>query len=690
MKKFLSVMIILFLFSNEALGMSKETSGRILDDFNKRQKVMLFENVPFTSQDDAIVFDKDNAVADLQDTIDKLEANKERFKTKKREVKIQKFSLTQAIEDIDNSIKETENSIEDIKKSILDNEKNIEEYVKKMQDLQVKIDSSKKTILDYLSYIYSKGDMVYDGEQVDLLKSIVLNDGNVSDVFNDIYFKSLIEATGQNFIENYRKFIAEYYVTTEELKKQKSENTKLKNRLSMRKNDLSEQKIYKEELLKITKGQEALFNQFLIAQQNKQDSIKEQIKTIDDQYGKNFSKIAEKYNCSGVDFSSLYSSGSEEGENTEDSGTGTEEQSDIIKSNNQDKIDSKSESPDCVKIRQYFELEKKLREYPMAKPNIFSWPVKGQRGISAYYKDPEYTEALGSEHEAVDIRVSQGTDITAPAAGYVYLINSPASGNYAYIALKHADGYVTFYGHVSEVLVKEYDFVKPGQVFAKSGGAKGTPGAGPMTSGAHLHFEVYRYKNSIDPLNYLDLTSLNYNDLPEKYKVKYLRDLQNRYGNRVNVSKYQKFFIEGNSEVERQKNFLAKYATSSFNDWNIWVEESVNAKIDPSFLMCVGLAESSLGNHLKTANNVGNVGNVDSGGTYSFSSPREGIYRMTKTFNNRFLKQYNTMDKLSRWGNQNGPIYASSPENWHNNLVRCISALKGYVIEDNYKFRLDK
>lgn len=40
-------------------------------------------------------------------------------------------------------------------------------------------------------------------------------------------------------------------------------------------------------------------------------------------------------------------------------------------------------------------------------------------------------------------------------------------------------------------------------------------------------------------------------------------------------------------------------------------------------MICIGLAETTLGNHLKTAYNIGNIGNTDSGSTYSFASPTE-------------------------------------------------------------------
>ena len=40
-------------------------------------------------------------------------------------------------------------------------------------------------------------------------------------------------------------------------------------------------------------------------------------------------------------------------------------------------------------------------------------------------------------------------------------------------------------------------------------------------------------------------------------------------------------------------------------------------------MMCIGLAETTLGNRLKTPYNIGNIGNTDNGGTYSFDSPEQ-------------------------------------------------------------------
>lgn len=54
------------------------------------------------------------------------------------------------------------------------------------------------------------------------------------------------------------------------------------------------------------------------------------------------------------------------------------------------------------------------------------------------------------------------------------------------------------------------------------------------------------------------------------------------------------FHIEGDTESEKQINFLKKYASSDFSDRSIWVHESLSEKIDPTFVICVGFAESTL------------------------------------------------------------------------------------------------
>ena len=71
------------------------------------------------------------------------------------------------------------------------------------------------------------------------------------------------------------------------------------------------------------------------------------------------------------------------------------------------------------------------------------------------------------------------------------------------IVLKHDGGFATLYGHVSKFLVKEGDVIRSGDPIALSGGEPGTPGAGHLTTGPHLHFQLLKNGQPVDPLDYL-------------------------------------------------------------------------------------------------------------------------------------------------------------------------------------------
>lgn len=97
------------------------------------------------------------------------------------------------------------------------------------------------------------------------------------------------------------------------------------------------------------------------------------------------------------------------------------------------------------------------------------------------------------------------------------------------------------------------------------------------------------------------------------------------------------FYVEGISEIERQKNFLKTYAAPIFQDYTVWIQESLAESIDPTFVMCVGFAESSLGTNLTTESNIGNVGNTDSGERRTYTDPTSGIRAIAAVLNNNWL-----------------------------------------------------
>lgn len=131
----------------------------------------------------------------------------------------------------------------------------------------------------------------------------------------------------------------------------------------------------------------------------------------------------------------------------------------------------------------------------------FLWPALGR--ISAGFRAPAYERYFGVPHLGMDIVVPMRTPVRAAADGIVFLVRDGGETGYSYILLGHRGGYATIYGHLSGFTVTVGEEVAAGQTIGFSGGEPGTYGAGLMTSGAHLHFEVIQNGVNIDPAGVL-------------------------------------------------------------------------------------------------------------------------------------------------------------------------------------------
>lgn len=154
------------------------------------------------------------------------------------------------------------------------------------------------------------------------------------------------------------------------------------------------------------------------------------------------------------------------------------------------------------KIRDELERKKKEERFSEFGPPRFMWPVKSKT-ITAFFHDPDYPYRHIFEHPAIDIRAAQGTPIKTAEAGYVGRARDGGKKGYSYIMILHSDGLTTVYGHVSAIHVKNEQYVVQGEVIGLTGGMPGTSGAGPLTTGPHLHFEVRKNGIPADPLKFL-------------------------------------------------------------------------------------------------------------------------------------------------------------------------------------------
>jgi murein DD-endopeptidase MepM/ murein hydrolase activator NlpD len=116
--------------------------------------------------------------------------------------------------------------------------------------------------------------------------------------------------------------------------------------------------------------------------------------------------------------------------------------------------------------------------------------------LSSYYgvrKDP--FNGQPSMHKGVDFAGKEGDSVLATAAGIV----TWADDRYGYgnlVEIDHGEGLVTRYGHNKLVNVKIGDVVTKGQVIAEMGNTG-------RSTGAHVHYEVLRKGQQLDPLPYV-------------------------------------------------------------------------------------------------------------------------------------------------------------------------------------------
>jgi hypothetical protein len=171
--------------------------------------------------------------------------------------------------------------------------------------------------------------------------------------------------------------------------------------------------------------------------------------------------------------------------------------------------------------------------------------------------------------------------------------------------------------------------------------------------------------------------------LPDEYRIKYLNDNLVRP---IDVSELK--LIEGTSLDERAQKFLNSYGVGVYREVNFWSSVVEGTNIDRDMVICVAFAESTLGQYLSTSNNIGNVGNNDRGDRIAYGTPYDGARLIALTLNNQYLGNYHTIKQLSRYGNEDGKIYASSPINRQTNVLKCLSKIKGYTIPEDFPFRI--
>lgn len=99
-------------------------------------------------------------------------------------------------------------------------------------------------------------------------------------------------------------------------------------------------------------------------------------------------------------------------------------------------------------------------------------------------------------HNGIDIVNGFGTKIYASGKGVVSFVGWRTGLGHT-VEIDHGFGYVTIYGHLSGAAVKEKQTVDRGELIAYMGSS------GELTTGPHLHYEVWHSGIALDPRNFI-------------------------------------------------------------------------------------------------------------------------------------------------------------------------------------------
>lgn len=366
-------------------------------------------------------------------------------------------SLEEQIENIDKQLEFTETRIEIMTESINENEDIIDDLKQEIRLLEKEIDRQKQNLADLVLMIYFENEQAgfFDSSDLQTIK-LLMGDDSVNEMLERSEGLTMLEFSLQDLLfelDKNRNLLDE---DKKELVAKTTELRALREDVKDQRIFLSLQKKSKEKILEQTKGEEAIYNELIRRAKEEQIQIRQDINQLVGVY----SKYQERFGEDGFG------------------------------------VDQFGTSFDSDKL---------------------SWPVQPNLGISAYYRDPTYKAALGVEHSAIDIRVAQGSQVRSAADGVVLKTKGGEGLDYHYIIIGHNNGLMTLYGHMYDIYVKEGDSVRRGDLIGLSGGMPGSRGAGWLTTGPHLHLEVFLNGVHVDPMLYMDLDKIDERFIPEEY-----------------------------------------------------------------------------------------------------------------------------------------------------------------------------
>lgn len=204
-----------------------------------------------------------------------------------------------------------------------------------------------------------------------------------------------------------------------------------------------------------------------------------------------------------------------------------EENNALIEAKKQSQMELEAIEGKISELEEQFNIDGNVSEWDLTK-RIQSVALTGAQERFIFTQIPNgdptnglgrFTSSYGSRmhpvlkymqfHTGTDYAMPIGTPVYATADGVIQSTGKTAGyGNM--VEIRHNYGFSTRYGHLTAKFpVKVGDFVKKGDLVAYSGNSG-------RSTGPHLHYEVRFVQKPLNPVNFINWDSTNYNEIFQK------------------------------------------------------------------------------------------------------------------------------------------------------------------------------
>ena len=363
-----------------------------------------------------------NAIEDIEEKIKQKEAEQKALREKAQQYQGEIESRAQEISSLRSRIETFDLEIQQLQVSINIKESEIDEKKLEIEKTELEIQLKEQTIEDRTRMIIQLLQALQRQQDTSSIAIILTND-SLSDFFDRIQARNTIQESLQEMLVQLRKEKILLENQKEELNIDKEELVKQQKELGDQQDVLQQAQAQQQSLLSQTRSSQARYQQLLAEAQAEEKRFRQEI----------------------------------------------------------------------------FELEEELRERQRAvalPPGEFIWPSKGalvtqgygclSSGFAVRSYSPCETGSgkRGGFHNGVDIAAPLGTPVVAVDSGVVVAMSSSRYGYGVWVAVKHNNGLVSMYSHLSKITVTQGQHVQAGDKV-------GNMGSTGFSTGSHLHLVVY-------------------------------------------------------------------------------------------------------------------------------------------------------------------------------------------------------